>query len=346
MARRVCSSPVSVQRATIDTGLSQRSPSANTMQPKQVLLISVVAAFVLSMSCSNDTSDEDATPVDGSGGQFSSGGALSTTGGAPGGGTSAGGDTSGGGVGGEPAPGSGGADMNWGGMAGGASLEPFFVPEDVVVSKLDSTEGGLEVIASTLKQGANGSEFYAALRKVGEGSACDANITIEFYDKGEQSMGAWLGAVYGRQLYWGAETGVVIACVDPGELAMVALVDEPPAINLDEVGFIVYRFSYFDKSIIPFELVAIDSLSLGAIQATSSDGGTRFSGTLENELDYTLRDPSVAVFSVTEVGRPLSMVSASEIVDIPAGGSWSFETESVDEVGTDVVAFPYGAIVQ
>jgi hypothetical protein len=201
-------------------------------------------------------------------------------------------------------------------------------------------------MASTLKQGTSGSEFYAAIRKTGEGTACDANITIEFYDRGEQSMGTWLGAVYGRQLYWGAETNVVIACVDPGELAMVALVDQSSVIDLDEVGYIVYRFSYFDKSIIPFELVAIDSLSVGAVQAMSTDAGTAFSGTLVNDLDFTLRDPSVAVFSVTEEGRPVSVANASETVDIPAGESWIFETESVAEVGVDVVAFPYASIVQ
>lgn len=316
------------------------------MQLRRIFQCSATT-FAFAFACSDEVPDGAGVRGDGghSGEEPSVGGTPGSTGGAPTGGASAGG-TSTLGTGGELRFASGGAESNGGGMAGGAGIEPLFVPESVVVSRLDSAVGGLEVIASTLKEGPNGPEFYAALRKTGEGSACDASFTIEFYDKTEQSMGAWLGAVYGRQLYWGAETGVVIACVDPGELAMVALVDEPPTIDIDEVAFITYRLSYFDKGVIPFEITLLKSPTVADVQSIPSDAGMSFSGVLENGLDATIRDPSVAIFVVTEGGRPLGMVNASENIDIPAGDRWDFETNRLDEVGADVVAFPYGSIVQ
>jgi hypothetical protein len=311
------------------------------MQAKQILFFHVAAALALTFSCSGKRFDEDSADGDGSGGQSLSGGASGTSGG-----TNAGGDTSGGGVGGAPALGAGGADMSWGGMAGGTSFEPLSVPEDVVIFRLDAAEAGLEIIASTLKQGAKGSEFYAALRKIGKGSACDASFTVEFFDRSERSMGAWVGAVYGQQLYWATDADAVIVCVDPGEVAMVAFVDQLPVVDIDEVGFIVYRSSYFERSVLPFETVALETLSVEEVQSIHSVAGTAFSGTLKNGLDFAFRDPSVVLFALTEEGRPLGIVNASEDVDIPTGGRWTFETSTVDVTAADAFPFVYGSVVQ
>ena len=54
--------------------------------------------------------------------------------------------------------------------------------------------------------------------------------------------------------------------------------------------------------------------------------------------------PTVTIFPVNRVGRPLGAATASSTIDIPPGGSWSFETSPVDDLGVDYVAYPAASI--
>ncbi|HEY3495946.1 MAG TPA: hypothetical protein VGK73_14710 [Polyangiaceae bacterium] len=58
-----------------------------------------------------------------------------------------------------------------------------------------------------------------------------------------------------------------------------------------------------------------------------------------NEFEAELRAPTVMVFPVNRVGRPLGAASSGTGAALPAGGTWSFETSTVDDPGVDAVAF-------
>jgi hypothetical protein len=78
----------------------------------------------------------------------------------------------------------------------------------------------------------------------------------------------------------------------------------------------------------------------------TAGAGTVYTGTLSNGLDVAVSDPSVTVFSVNRVGRPLGVAIATGTVQIPPGGSWAFETNTVDMPGADQAAYPAGAMAK
>ena len=63
-----------------------------------------------------------------------------------------------------------------------------------------------------------------------------------------------------------------------------------------------------------------------------------------NDLGSTVSGPSVAVFPVNRVGRPLGMATASATIDLPPGGTWTFQTDAVDDPGVDQVAYATGTV--
>jgi hypothetical protein len=72
--------------------------------------------------------------------------------------------------------------------------------------------------------------------------------------------------------------------------------------------------------------------------------GTAYTGTLVNGLDVAVSNPSVTVFPVNRVGRPLGVAIGSGTVEVPPGGSWAFDTNTVSAFGIDTYAYPAGAL--
>jgi len=213
------------------------------------------------------------------------------------------------------------------------------------MTKLDGAGEGLSLVALTLLQRLSGAELYAAVKNDSDTSACDAAITIEFLDREEQSLAAWVGGLYSGQLYRRSDgTDAILACLDPGELAMLGSTELPDEVRVEEVGALVYRFTYFDRDVLPFEVVPIDTLTVSQLQSVSLVSGSAFTGTFENGLDVAVSDPIVTVFPLNGVGRPLGMATSSDSVAIPPGGTWMFETSPVNDPGVDRVVYP-GAFI-
>jgi hypothetical protein len=57
-----------------------------------------------------------------------------------------------------------------------------------------------------------------------------------------------------------------------------------------------------------------------------------------------LSGAKVAVFPVNRVGRPLGVATTSVGMELPAAGSWMFETSSVRDLGVGYAAFAGGAV--
>jgi hypothetical protein len=218
--------------------------------------------------------------------------------------------------------------------------DALIVPEGLDVTALAGGNGVLTLIALTLREGASGLELFAALKNEGERPACAAALSVELFDQSEQSLAAGIGGLHSAHFYRLTDgSGSLAACVGPGEVSMAALRDWPAELALEDVRFLVYRCPYFALDVVP-----IAGLSLRQLKSARRGSGTAFTGTVVNELDVAVRNPSVTVFPVNPVGRPLGAALGSATLELPAGGRWAFETDSVEVPGVDYVAYPAAAL--
>lgn len=223
-----------------------------------------------------------------------------------------------------------------------ADDDALIVPAGLSVVALEGGNGVLDVTALTLRAGPNGTEAYAALRNTGEVPACSAALAIELFDTAEQSVAAGIGGLLTQHFYRLTDgSGAVAACVGPGEVTMAALTDLPGDIAIDDVGTVVYRCPYFALDVEP-----IAGLAIGALNSAQRGAEVVYTGTLLNGLDVAVREPSVAVFPINRVGRPLGVATGSGAIELPPGGRWRFETDAVSALGVDQVAFPAGALAR
>ncbi|AUX20322.1 hypothetical protein SOCEGT47_007900 [Sorangium cellulosum] len=217
--------------------------------------------------------------------------------------------------------------------------DALIVPEDLTVMALPGGNGVLNVIALTLRKGPTNTELYAALRNDGDVPACSAAVSVELYDKAQRSLASGINGLLTQHYYRLTDgSGAIAACVGPGDVTMAAVTDLPSDIVIEDVGYVVYRCPYFALDVVP-----IDGLTVTQVKAVTGGAGTAYTGMLLNELDVAVSNPSVTVFSANRVGRPLGVAFASGTVQIPPGGSWAFETDTVDTPGPAHAAYPAGA---
>ena len=223
-----------------------------------------------------------------------------------------------------------------------ASDSASFVPDDLVVMALPGGNGVFEISAVTLRDAEQGLELYAAVKNSGDVFACSAALSVELYDQDGQSIAAGINGLLSQHFYQLTDgSGSIAACISPGETAMTAIADFPAGIRVEDIAAIVYRCPYFALDVTP-----IDGLTVRQLAEVPSSEGTAYTGTLINDFELAVDNPSVTLFSVNEMGRPLDMVIATSTVQIPAGGSWMFQTDPFATLGVDVVAYPAGARAQ
>ena len=223
-----------------------------------------------------------------------------------------------------------------GGMAGTASDDLLVVPPGLS----NTGEGGLlTLVAFTLVQESTGPALYAAVRNDGPTPACEVGMLTYFFDKTDQPVGE-AGSVVLSGRFYRLPSGVALSCIDPGQIGMSASTGLPDSIVIGELGYLEHKFPYFGLE----GLVAIAGLTVSGVETVMTAAGSAYTGTLTNELDVTVTDASVAIFPVNRVGRPLGMARSSATTDVAPGGSWSFQTGPVDDVGAGHVAYPGAAI--
>jgi hypothetical protein len=228
-----------------------------------------------------------------------------------------------------------------GGMGEDTGDDALIVPEGLGVIALAGGNGVLDLIAFTLREGPRSTEIYAALRNVGDIPACSAAVSVELFDKTEQSLAAGVSGLLTQRFYRLTDgSGGIAACVAPGDVTMAAITDLPSEIVIEDVGYVVYRCPYFALDVVP-----IDGLTISRVESVTGDDGTAYTGTLINGLDVAVNNPSVTVFPVNRVGRPLGVASGGGTLEVPPGGSWRFETNSVGVPGVDYFAYPAGALL-
>jgi len=221
---------------------------------------------------------------------------------------------------------------------GTSSDEARIVPEGLTVTALPGGNGVLDVIALTLAEGERGAQLYAALKNDGDVPACDAALAVELFDRAGQSLGSGISGAFTRHLHRLTDgSGTLAACVDPGDVSMAAITDVPVD-RIDDIETIVYRCPYFALDVVP-----VDGLAIEELERVTRGETTVYAGTLVNELDIAVSNPSVTVFAVNGVGRPLGVATARNLDELPAGGRSTFETSPIDAPGVDQVAYPAGS---
>ncbi|WP_437819186.1 hypothetical protein [Sorangium sp. So ce1078] len=244
--------------------------------------------------------------------------------------------------GGAPTQTSGGEASGGAGAGEDMGDDALIVPEDLTIMALPGGNGVLNLIALTLRKGPTNTELYAALRNDGDIPACSAAVSVELYDKAQQSLAAGINGLLTQHFYRLTDgSGTIAACVSPGDVTMAAVTDLPLDLVIEDVGYVVYWCSYFALDVVP-----IDGLTISQVKAVTGGAGTAYTGTLLNGLDVAVSNPSATVFSTNRVGRPLGVALASGTAQIPPGGSWAFETNTVDTPGPDQAAYPAAAIVK
>jgi hypothetical protein len=120
---------------------------------------------------------------------------------------------------------------------------------------------------------------------------------------------------------------------------MAALTGFPPDLTLDHFGSLKYNFPAFTVDVLPLEGVSVNELEIVIAGETST-----YEGTFTNGLDVTVSSPTIAVFPVNRVGRPLGVGTSSAALDVAPGGTWAFETTGVPDRGSGYAAFPGGSV--
>ena len=205
------------------------------------------------------------------------------------------------------APGSGGAG-GAGGMAGAAGDDRLFVPDGVPNTPREGEVGvTLKLVASTLVQGPAGLEYYAAVRNDGTAPSCNAGMITDFIDKAGQTVASVGTALRSKQLYR-LDATTILSCVDPGQIGMTDSTYLPAEIVLGELGRLTHTFPTFGG----FDgIVPLTGLTVGQVGTVAKAGGSAYTGTFTNGLDVTASAPTVAIFPLNRVGRPLGMATAA-----------------------------------
>lgn len=214
------------------------------------------------------------------------------------------------------------------------------IPEGLNVSALAGGAGGLELTALTLQRRSGGIELLAALKNVGDVPACSAAVSVELFDAHGMSLASGIGGLLTQHFYRRTDgSGAIAACVGPGDVSMAAVADIPSDLVLEDVRSLIYRCPYFALDVEP-----IAGVTIGDVKMVGRPAGAAFAGRLVNGLEVALKQPSVSVFPINRVGRPLGMAVARATMLLAAGAEWRFETDSVDDPGVDQLAFPAGEL--
>lgn len=216
----------------------------------------------------------------------------------------------------------------------------LFVPEGLPNTNQDGEDVGLVLVAFTLVPGAGGASFYAAVQNGGSTPLCEAGMMIAFYDRSNQLVGSAASVLQSGHFYTLTDgSGAIIPCVAPGQVVMTGATGLPPTIEIDQLGSLVHLFPSFNVDVVP-----AGDLAVTGLEVVAGAAGTIYRGTVANQIGTAASNPSVAVFPVNRVGRPLAMGIASGTANLPGGTAWTFETSAVDDPGVGQSAFASGTV--
>jgi len=219
----------------------------------------------------------------------------------------------------------------------------LFVPDIPFTYSGTLTDTGIELLAWTIRVDPvlRNVEFLLAVRNTYGSPLCALSVDAIFRDAAGTEVGDAGAIVEGPPHRGVSGTGRLAAsCMSHGDVGMMAaglfLRSGRSAGEIASGTYTVGAINLIDA--VPTDDIVVTGLTT----EPGMFGGHHFVGRVENRsTSSTFRNPSVSVFGLNAVGRPLFESGDIEILDIPRGGSWSFSTTpNVDETFASLVAFP------
>ena len=223
-------------------------------------------------------------------------------------------------------------------VAGTNTDERAIVPDHLQVSPRPGINSVFNVTALTLRAAERGIELYASVRNDGEIAACNPSFSVELRDRDEQVLAAGVSGLMIRRFYRLLNDATTIAgCVAPGDVTRVAITNLSLDAPLADVQSVIYQSNYWY-----LDVVAVPGVGLADVQAVTRSEGLAYTGTLVNGLELPLMHPTVAIFPLNAVGRPLDVAYAGSTLALAPCDTWKFETSAVSELGVGYDAYPMG----
>jgi hypothetical protein len=117
---------------------------------------------------------------------------------------------------------------------------------------------------------------------------------------------------------------------------MSAATGLPSDIVIEKLGHLQHRFPAFMID----GITPVETFDVSEVQAIAKGDGKGYTGKVINRFDKTLTEPSVVIFPVNRVGRPLGAATSKTMTELPPGSNWSFESTDVVDFGVGYVAYP------
>jgi hypothetical protein len=223
-----------------------------------------------------------------------------------------------------------------------AGDDRLFVPEGLPNTLQMGQEGvTLKLFASTLVQGATSAELYVAVRNEGSTPYCNAGVVTDFIDMSGQTV-AELGADLRSNHLYELDPATVLNCIDPGDVVMAAYPNLPAEVVIGNLSALTHKFPAFGVD----GIVPIGSFTVSQVKTVAMGAARAYQGLFTNTLSVsaTATTPSVTIYPVNRVGRPLGAATSSGTTDVPSGGTWSFETTTVTDLGVDYAAYAAASV--
>ena len=210
-----------------------------------------------------------------------------------------------------------------------------FVPESLELRLLDGRD--VELTAFTMQKNDDGLEILVAARNPGPDFLCD--VTFVAAIAGADDLPLAVPAIPVRGSMYDA-SGEVMNCLGPGEVGLGGNSTYGfEAVELSWIVSLYFQFRGYPRTAATkLTTVSIEGLTTGSY----SGAWTSVRGRVENHGTTDAVNPEVQVFSLNDVGRPLTQGIAFDTNDITPGAAWDFEVAVPGPMYTRVATLVHG----
>jgi hypothetical protein len=168
---------------------------------------------------------------------------------------------------------------------------------------------------------------------------CSLSIRLHFDDASGVEIGSSTRTIVDSPPHRGSHgSGGLMSCLSPGQTGMAAAITNF-SFGRTRHEIAAIRWSVGALNVV--DAVPTSNLTTTDVRVVTERFNFRFHGRMQNWASAPVQNPDVAVYGVNAVGRPIVEASDIELITVPAGGIWSFETLTFEtDAFTQIVAFP------
>lgn len=213
-----------------------------------------------------------------------------------------------------------GGEPSAGGESSGTGDMRTHVPDVPVTYVGEGPDAGLSVTHSHVVVASTGLiEWFAVIEGSGPDPVCFVGLNAEFLDAGGNVL---LTSLTTTQAPMYESFGGPSQCVGAGDKAISY------GNGFSSSGFdvsLIAEIRYGIAGNIDPDAVPRDWISVESVEIVEDSVGLQIVGTLSGAED-TLTFPNVSIYPMNAAGMPLAEMGDTNLDDIPAGGSWTFQT--------------------